>query len=89
MYKLAHLVKFMNVNEPVVKNVAKINLIKNKPEEEKPDFLEVEEMGIQCPRRCQRCSNGSACIISNQHLTRKEQAELILCSSTCTWTMQG
>ena len=50
MYKLAHLVKFMNVNEPVVKNVAKINLIKNKPEEEKPDFLEVEEMGIQCPR---------------------------------------
>ena len=49
MNNLTHLVKSMYVNKPVVKTIAKINLIKNKPEEEKSYFLEAEGKGIQCP----------------------------------------
>ena len=73
MRKLAHLVKSMDV----AKNVASMNLIKNKPEEDS-DFLEAKETSIQCPRRCHRCSDCSDCSVSAQHLTRKEQVELIL-----------
>jgi hypothetical protein len=62
----------------VAKNVASMNLIKNKPEEDS-DFLEAKETSIQCPRRCHRCSDCSDCSVSAKHLTsRKEQAELIL-----------
>ena len=73
MSKRAHLVKSMDVNKPV-----KMNLIMKKLEEDKSDFLEAEDMGIQCPQRCQQCSNCSNCSISAQHSTRKVQAELIL-----------
>ena len=51
------------------------NLIKHKIEKECPEFLEAEEMGIQCPRRCSRFSSCKECSMLAQHITRKEQAE--------------
>ena len=62
----------MDINELVPRS---INLVKKKPEWELPKFLEAEEMGIQCPRRCY-CRTD--CSISVQHLTREEQAMLRL-----------
>ena len=61
----------MDINEPVPKTV------KNIPKCDKPEVLEATEMGIQCPRWCNRCSNCSDYSISAQHLTRKELAELL------------
>ena len=56
MSKLAHMVKSMDMNKPLTRNFASINLVKKKPEEES-DSLEAEEMDIQFPWRCHRCSN--------------------------------
>ena len=64
----------MDINELVPRS---INLVKKKPEWELPKFLEAEEMGIQCPRRCY-CYNRTDCSISVQHLNREEQAKLRL-----------
>ena len=51
--KLSNIVKVMDINEPVPKTV------KNVPKWDKLEVLEAEEIGIQCPRRCNRCSNCS------------------------------
>jgi hypothetical protein len=77
--KLAYMVKMIDTSFPVPKFVKnKVNLLRNKMEKEHPEFLESEEMRIQCPRRCNRCNNCSDCSVSAQQLTRKEQVKLIL-----------
>jgi hypothetical protein len=106
MTKLAHVIKMIDTSSPIPKSVKnKVNLLMNNVEKEHPEFLEAKEMGLQCPRRCNRCSNCSDCSMSAQHLTNKEQSELVMTeahsqhhrdakdtlwrSRSMTWIIQG
>ena len=73
--KLANIVRVMDIHQPFPRS---INLVKNIPKWDLPEFLEAEEMGIQYPRWCNWCSNCAHCSISSQNFTRKEQAKLQL-----------
>ena len=49
-----------------------------------PEFLKVEELAIEIPRRCERCAGCKRCSYQSQEMSRKEQEEYRLLKDVTT-----